>query len=100
MSKVSKMSKRGFIGTLFVIVISVLLAACGGGGSVTGSAGGGTSGGTGSATIQGSVPGTVFVAVDHDTNLEAGRVTATGTPKIFSMDVPTGTNYQFYVMEN
>jgi hypothetical protein len=100
MSKVSKMSQRGFIGTLFVIVISVLLVACGGGGSVTGSAGGGTSGGTGSATIQGSVPGTIFVAVDHDTNLEAGRVTATGTPKIFSMDVPTGTNYRFYVMEN
>jgi hypothetical protein len=92
---------RGFIGALFVIVISVSLAACGGGGgTVTGSVGGGTSGGTGSATIQGSVPGTVFVAVDHDTNLEVGRVTATGTPKIFSMDVPTGTNYRFYVMEN
>ena len=52
------------------------------------------------ATIQGSVPGTVFVAVDNETNLEAGRATATGTPKSFSMVVPTGTSYRFYVMEN
>src|SRR4030066_1770906 len=96
MSKVSKMSKRGFIGTLFVIVISVSLAGCGGGGgTVTGGAGS-----TGFATIQGSVPGTVFVAVNNETNLEMGRATATGTPKIFSMDVPTGENYRFYVMEN
>ena len=79
---------------LFVATISIALAACGGGGS--GSSG--FSGGT--ATIQGSVPGTVFVAVDDDTNLEVGRVTATGTPKTFSMVVPTGTNYRFYVMEN
>ena len=52
------------------------------------------------ATIQGSVPGTVFVAVNNDTNLEVGRVTATGTPKTFSMGIPTGTPYRFYVMEN
>ena len=46
------------------------------------------------------MPGTAFVAVDNDTNLEVGRVTATGTPKTFSMKVPTGKNYRFYVMEN
>jgi hypothetical protein len=40
------------------------------------------------------------MAVDNDTNLEVGRVTATGTPKTFSMDVPTGKSYRFYVMEN
>ncbi|HZW35465.1 MAG TPA: hypothetical protein VFF01_00900 [Candidatus Deferrimicrobiaceae bacterium] len=40
------------------------------------------------------------MAVDNDTNLEVGRVTATGTPKTFSMVVPTGMNYRFYVMEN
>ncbi|MGA8753854.1 hypothetical protein, partial [Candidatus Deferrimicrobium sp.] len=51
-------------------------------------------------TIQGSVPGTVFVAVDNATNLEVGRVTATGSPKTFSMNVPTGKSYRFYVMEN
>ena len=95
----SGMSKRGLIGALFVIVISASLAACGGGGGTAGDSGGtGTT--TGTATIQGSVPGTVFVAVDNDTNLEVGRVTATGTPKTFSMVVTTGNNYRFYVMEN
>jgi len=92
------MSKRGFIGALFVILIAAALAACGGGGSSSVSGGIGT--GTGTATIQGSVPGTVFVAVNNDTNLEVGRVTATGTPKTFSMNVSTGKNYRFYVMEN
>ncbi|MGB7971436.1 MAG: hypothetical protein WCF31_05640, partial [Candidatus Deferrimicrobiaceae bacterium] len=52
------------------------------------------------ATIQGSVPGTVFVAVDDVTNVEVGRVTATGPQHTFSMDVSTGANYRFYVMEN
>jgi hypothetical protein len=88
-----RMSKRSCIGALFVVVISVSLAACGGGGGTAGD-------GVGTATIQGSVPGTVFMAVDNDTNLEVGRVTATGTPKSFSMTIPTGSNYRFYVMEN
>ena len=93
MNNMFRMSKRSCIGALFVVVISVLLAACGGGSS-------GVAGGTGTATIQGSVPGTVFMAVDNDTNLEVRRVTATGTPKSFSMTIPTGSNYRFYVMEN
>jgi hypothetical protein len=42
----------------------------------------------------------VFIAVDNGTNQEVGRVTATGTPKSFSMTIPTGSNYRFYVMEN
>jgi len=99
MFNMSRMSMRGFVGALFVIVIVVSLAACGGGGGTAGDGGGiGTT--TGFATIQGSVPGTVFVAVNNDTDLEVGRVTATGTPKTFSMVVPTGTTYRFYVMEN
>jgi hypothetical protein len=85
---------------LFVLTLSTALAACGGGGSGSSSGSGGVGIGTGTATIQGSVPGTVFVAVNNDTNLEVGRVTATGTPKTFSMVVPTGANYRFYVMEN
>jgi hypothetical protein len=89
---------------LFVLMLSIALAACGGGGSGStsdsGGIGTGTGPGTGMATIQGSVPGTVFVAVNNDTNLEVGRVTAAGTPKTFSMDVPTGATYRFYVMEN
>ena len=83
---------------LFVLTLSIALAACGGGGSSSDS--GGVVPGTGTATIQGSVPGTVFMAVNNNTNLEVGRVTASGTPKTFSMVVPTGANYRFYVMEN
>ena len=84
------------IGIMMVLLFGVALAACGGGGGGSSSVGGGT----GTVTIQGSVPGTVFVAVDDGTNSEVGRVTATGTPKSFSMTIPTGKNYRFYVMEN
>ncbi len=82
---------------LAVLTLSISLAACGGGGGGSSSVSGGTAG---TATISGSVPGTVFVAVNNDTNLEAGRVTATGTPKTFSMVLPTGADYRFFVMEN
>ena len=85
---------------LSVLTFSLAIAACGGGGGGSSSVAGGGTGTTGSATIQGSVPGTVFMAVDNDTNQEVKRVTATGTAKTFSMDVPTGKNYRFYVMEN
>jgi hypothetical protein len=95
---------RTAVYTLFAVTLSIALAACGGGGggssTLPGGTGTGTGPGAGMATIQGSVPGTVFVAVNNDTNLEAGRVTATGTPKTFSMDLPTGATYRFYVMEN
>lgn len=90
----SNRNVRGSIGALFVILIAAVLAACGGGG------GGSSTSPAGTATIQGSVPGTVFIAVNDDTNLEVGRATATGTPKTFSMNVATGNNYRFYVMEN
>jgi hypothetical protein len=73
----------------------MVLAACGGGSGTDGA-----STGVNSATIQGQVSGTVFIAVDNGTNQEVGRVTATGTPKSFSMTIPTGSNYRFYVMEN
>ena len=91
--------RRGIIGIVTMVLFGMALAACGGGGGTAGD-GVGTGVTTGTATIQGSVPGTVFVAVDNDTNLEMGRVTATGTPKTFSMNVPTGKTYRFYVMEN
>lgn len=84
--------RREIIGFAITLLFGMALSACGGGGSA------GDGGGT--ATIQGSVPGTLFVAVDNDTNLEAGRATATGTPKAFSMVVPTGREYRFFVMEN
>jgi hypothetical protein len=84
--------RRGIIGIVTVLVFGMALAACGGGGSSTVP--------EGTATIQGSVPGTVFVAVDNGTNQEVGRITAAGTPKSFSMTIPTGKNYRFYLMVN
>jgi len=85
---------RWHFGWIFGVLGTLALVGCGGGG------GGGSSVSGGTATIQGSVPGTVFVAVDNDTNLEVKRVTATGNPKTFSMVLPTGADYRFYVMEN
>jgi hypothetical protein len=90
--------KREHFWWIFGVFGMLTFVGCGGGSGGSGSSG--VSGGTGFATIQGSVPGTVFVAVDDDTNLEVGRVTATGTQHTFSMDVPTEKNYRFYVMEN
>lgn len=87
---------RSLFCILSILTFSIALAACGGGGGGSSS----VVGGAGTATIQGSVPGTVFVAVDNGTNLEVKRVIATGSPKTFSMNVPTGTSYRFYVMEN
>jgi hypothetical protein len=87
--------KRGIIGIVTVLLFGMALAACGGGTATDG-----TGTGVKSATIQGQVSGTVFVAVDNGTNQEVGRVTATGTPKSFSMTIPTGKNYRFYLMEN
>jgi hypothetical protein len=84
------------IGVISGVLGTLALVGCGGGGGGSSS----VPGGTGAATIEGSVPGTVFVAVDDVTNLEVGRATATGTPKTFSMVVPTGATYRFYVMEN
>ena len=85
---------RLYFGLIFGVLGTLALVGCGGGGDEGPTVSGAT------ATIQGSVPGTVFVAVDNNTNLEAGRVTATGTPKTFLMVVPTGMQYRFYVMEN
>ncbi|MFA5807272.1 MAG: hypothetical protein WC978_02755 [bacterium] len=87
--------RRGIIGIVTVLLFGAALAACGGG-TATDDTGTGVK----SATIQGQVSGTVFVAVDNGTNQEVGRVTAAGTPKRFSMTIPTGKNYRFYLMEN
>ncbi len=86
---------RAYVKWILGMASILALAACGGGG------GGSTSAGTaGTVTVQGSVPGTVFVAVDDGTNMEVARAAATGSPKTFSMVLPTGADYRFYVMEN
>ncbi|MBP2678928.1 MAG: hypothetical protein H6Q82_1993, partial [Deltaproteobacteria bacterium] len=81
---------RLYFGLIFGVFGTLALLGCGGGGGESST----------TTTIQGSVPGTDFVAVDNNTNLEVKRVTATGTPKTFLMVVPTGMQYRFYVMEN
>src|SRR5512143_955091 len=91
--------RRGIIGIVTVLLFGIALAACGGGGGTAGD-GSGTGTTTGSATIRGSVPGSVFVAVDDEANQVVKQVAATGTPKSFEMTIPTGKNYRFYVMEN
>src|SRR3990172_3374302 len=94
-------SKRMIKGFLSIAVMALLLAACGGGGGTTGDSSGTVAvPGTGTATIQGQVSGTTVIAVDDDTDLEAGRVTASGTPKTFGMTLPTGNAYRFYLMVN
>jgi hypothetical protein len=82
----------GYFVAVFGVVATIALAGCGGGGS--------TSSTVGTATIQGSVAGTVFVAVDDGANQEVARARAVGTPKTFSMVVATGKEYRFYVLEN
>ena len=85
---------RSYFRLIFGVLGTLALVGCGGGGGGSSSVSGGT------ATIQGSVPGTVFIAVNDTTNAEVMRATAAGTPKSFSMVVPTGADYRFYVMEN
>ena len=76
---------------LFVLALSIALAACGGGGGTSAATPGGTGGITaGAATVQGQVSGTVFVAVDNDTNLEAGGPPRAGGFTRIRVNFPTG----------
>jgi len=90
--------KRRIMGFLSFAIMALTLAACGGGGTSGGSSSGQSS--TGSAVIQGKVSGPVFIAVDNDTNLEAGRSTSAGGLTTFGMTLPTGKSYMFYLLDN
>jgi hypothetical protein len=87
---------RKMLYLLFALTLSIALAACGGGGT----SGGSSSGAFGTATIQGSVQGTIFVAVDNDTNLEVGRSTSATGLATFRMTLPTEKSYMFFLMDN
>ena len=95
---------RKMLYLLIALALSIALAACGGGGTSGGSSSGQSSPGgqssTGSAVIQGKVSGPVFIAIDNDTNLEAGRSTSAGGLTTFSMTLPTGKSYMFYLLDN
>lgn len=85
--------------TLFSIIAAaifttVCLAQCGGGGG-----GGGNPPATTYAAVIGTVGGTTVIAYDQNNN-EAARSTAAGNPKTFSLSLPTGVNYKFYLIEN
>jgi len=95
---------RKMLYLLFALPLSIALAACGGGGTSGGSSSGqitpGGQSNPGSAVIQGKVSGPVFIAVDNDTNLEAGRSTSAGGLTTFGMTLPTGKSYMFYLLDN
>lgn len=69
-----------------------LVAGCSGGG-------GGGGGVIETATITGTVSGTIAIAVDQN-DVEVDRDTATGTPKTFTLTVPVGGEYRIYIVEN
>ena len=87
--------RRGIIGIVTVLLFGMALAACGGGG-----------GGSGSGMVRepqrsrAPCQGPSLWPSTTGRTSKSGRVTATGTPKSFSMTIPTGKNYRFYVMEN
>lgn len=86
---------KGFKVHLLLMVVfsafALMLTGCGGGGD--------DGGGVGSATITGTVSGTVIVAIDQNNN-EVTRGKATGTPKRFTITVPIGSTYRLYLIEN
>ncbi len=95
---------RKMLYPLFALALSIALSACGGGGASGGSSSGQT-GSSGQATpgfavVQGMVSGPVFIAVDNDTNLEAGRSSSADGLTTFGMTLPTGKSYMFYLLDN
>jgi hypothetical protein len=50
-----------------------------------------------SVVITGTVPGTVAIAYDYATGLEAARNVASGTPKTFSLNVAPGEYYLMFI---
>jgi spore coat protein A, manganese oxidase len=95
---------RKMLYLLFALTLSIALAGCGGGGASGGSSSGQTSPGgqstPGSVVIQGKVSGPVFIAIDNDTNLEVGRSASASGLTTFSMTLPTGKSYMFYLLDN
>lgn len=93
--------KKVFSFMFLALTVFVLLTACGGGG------GGGSSDSgnnnppppNNNATITGTVSGTTVKAFDLSGN-EVASNTAIGNPKTFSLNVPAGGSYKFYLIEN
>jgi hypothetical protein len=94
--------KRTYVVMLLVAVAAVLVMQCGGGGGggtpATNTGGGGTPPPT-SATVTGTVAGTTVIAYNQS-NVEITRNTAIGNPKTFTLTLPPGASYKFYLVEN
>jgi hypothetical protein len=90
--------------SMLLALLAMVLFACGGGG---GDGGGGVSGTTPapaptpiptkSVVITGTVPGTVAIAYDYATGMEAARDVASGTPKRFSLKLDPGAYYLMFI---
>jgi hypothetical protein len=87
--------------TLTAGLLALALASCSGGGA--GDPNFLAPAGITTASVSGSVSDSTFVAVDASSNAEVGRVaasTAGAGPKSFSLPLPAGRSYKFYLIEN
>jgi hypothetical protein len=82
---------------LFLSLSAVFLLGHGCGGGSGGSDSGTTPPPTTSVVITGTVPGTVAIAYDYATGMEAARNVAGGTPKMFSLSVAPGEYYLMFI---
>jgi hypothetical protein len=80
-------------------VISIVGTGGGGGGGGDSDSTETTGVGSDIVTITGTVAGTVVYAVDQDDN-EVDMDMATGTPKTFTLNIPVGSDYRFFFVEN
>ena len=82
---------------LFLSLSAVFLLGHGCGGGSGGSDSGTPPPPTKSVVITGTVPGTVAIAYDYGTGMEAARNVASGTPKTFSLSVAPGDYYLMFI---
>jgi len=79
--------------SLLLAFLAMVLFTCGGGGGGDGSGPATTK----SVVITGTVPGTVAIAYDYATDMEADRNVASGTPKTFTLNVAPGEYYLMFL---
>ncbi len=79
--------------SLLLAFLAMVLFTCGGGGGGDGSGPATTK----SVVITGTVPGTVAIAYDYATDMEADRNIASGTPKTFTLNVTPGEYYLMFL---
>ena len=86
--------------SLLLAFLAMVLFTCGGGGGDSGTAPSPTPSPTPSVksvVITGTVPGTVAIAYDYATGIEADRNVASGTPKRFTLNLDPGEYYLMFL---